>query len=99
MKDFIKDCDNGKKNKGYVYQELPKLSFKNDSFDLVLSSHFLFLYSDYFDLEFHIDSILEMCRVAKKEVRIFPILDLKNNRSKHLKPIIDILDTKVSKMI
>ena len=32
-----------------------------------------------------------MCRVAKKEVRIFPLLDLKNNKSKYLKAILETL--------
>jgi hypothetical protein len=72
MSDFIKDYENGKNENRYIHNELPKLSFDNDSFDLILSSHFLFLYSEHFDLKFHIDSILEMCRVSKKEVRIFP---------------------------
>ena len=94
MNSFIKDYKNGKKEKRYIHNELPKLSFKNDNFDLVLSSHFLFLYSGHFDLQFHIDSILEMCRVSKKEVKIFPLLDLKNQKSKYLKPILDILKNK-----
>ena len=80
MSNFIKDYENGKNKKRYIYNELPKLSFKDSSFDLVLSSHFLFLYSEHFDLEFHINSIFEMCRVSKKEVRIFPLLDLKNQK-------------------
>ena len=91
MSNFIKDYENGKDNKRYIYQELPKLSFLDASFDLVLSSHFLFLYSEHFDLQFHIDSILEMCRVSKNEVKIFPLLDLQNQKSKYLKPMLDIL--------
>jgi hypothetical protein len=94
MNNFIKDYENGKKEKRYIHNELPKLSFKNDSFDLVLSSHFLFLYSEHFDLQFHIDSILEMCRVSKKEVKIFPLLDLKNQKSEYLEQILDILKDK-----
>ena len=94
MSDFIKDFESGKKEKRYIYQELPKLSFLDKSFDLVLSSHFLFLYSEHFDLEFHVDSILEMCRVCSKEVRIFPIFDLKNQRSKYIGPILEILKSK-----
>jgi hypothetical protein len=92
MDDFINDYENGKKENRYIHTELPKLSFENDSFDLVLSSHFLFLYSEHFDLQFHIDSILEMCRVSKKEVRIFPLLNLKNEKSEHLEPILKILN-------
>ncbi len=94
MKDFLSDFDKGKNEQRYLHQELPKLSFKDKSFDIVLSSHFLFLYSDHFDLNFHIDSILEMCRVAKKEVRVFPIFDLENNHSCHLDGVIDVLDQK-----
>ena len=94
MHDFIEDYQDGKNEKRYIHQELPKLTFENDSFDLVLSSHFLFLYSKHLDLQFHVDSILEMCRISKKEVRIFPLLDLKNNKSEYLKPILEILHDK-----
>ena len=94
MNNFIKDYENGKKEERYIHQELPKLSFKNDSFDLVLSSHFLFLYSEHFDLQFHIDSILEMCRISKNEVKIFPLLDLKNQKSEYLEPILEVLSNK-----
>jgi hypothetical protein len=94
MNNFVKDYENGKEEKRYIYNELPKLSFENDSFDLVLSSHFLFLYSEHFDLQFHIDSILEMCRVSKKEVKIFPLLDLKNQKSEYLEPVLDTLKNK-----
>lgn len=33
-----------------------------------------------------------MCRLAKSEVRIFPILDLESNKSKHLDKILEVLD-------
>jgi len=94
MNTFLKDFEKGKEEGRYVYEELPKLSFKKNSFDLVLSSHFLFLYSDNFDLEFHRKSILQMCDISKNEVRIFPIVDLNNKKSKHLDPIIKILNDK-----
>ena len=94
MNNFINDYEDGKKENRYIHNELPKLSFENGSFDLVLSSHFLFLYSEHFDLQFYIDSIIEMCRVSKKEVRIFPLLNLKNEKSEHLEPILKILNDK-----
>ena len=94
MSNFIKDYDNGKRDRRYIHQELPELSFETDSFDLVLSSHFLFLYSEHFDLQFHIDSIIEMCRVSNNEVKIFPLLDLKNQKSEFLEPILEILQNK-----
>lgn len=58
----------------YVPGRLPSLPFGDDSFDLVLSSHLLFSYSDVFDHQFHIDSITELARVSRSEVRIFPLV-------------------------
>lgn len=75
LKTFISDYE----KESYIFAKLPKLSFENDSFDLIVSSHLLFTYDDRFDYKFHKDSILEMLRVAK-EVRIFPLVDYKNSR-------------------
>lgn len=47
-----------------------------------------------FNLQFHIDSLLEMCRVSKNEVKIFPLLDLKNQKSEYLEPILNALKDK-----
>ena len=94
MNEFLNDYDKGKKEKRYVNEILPDLSFPANSFDLVLCSHFLFLYSDNFDLGFHINSIFKMCQIAKKEVRIFPIVDLENKRSHHLEWVMRALDKK-----
>ena len=88
---FLNDYDSGKAGGRYRYEELPALSFEDKEFDVAWSSHFLFLYSEYFDLEFHKKAILEMLRVSK-EVRIFPLLDLKNERSVHLKNIVSFLE-------
>lgn len=63
----------------YMYQTLPKLYYADKTFDLLLSSHLLFVYDDRLDLEFHIRSVQEMLRVAK-EVRLFPLIDFKNSR-------------------
>jgi len=90
MKEFLEDYETGKDRERYQHQELPKLNFKDKEFDLVWSSHFLFLYSEHFDEEFHKRAILEMLRVAK-EVRIFPLLDLKNEKSSHLENILIFL--------
>jgi len=91
MDSFLADFESGNKAKRYIYEELPSLSFQDNSFDLVWSSHFLFLYSEHFDLEFHKKAILEMCRVSSREVRIFPLLDLKNEKSRHLQEIVEFL--------
>ena len=50
---------------------------------VALSSHFLFLYSVQFDLDFHLVALQEMLRVAA-EVRVFPLLQLGGAPSPHL---------------
>lgn len=80
---FLADYDRGKSENKYITAELPKLHFTDRQFQLALCSHFLFLYSAHLSLEFHIDSIRELCRIAE-EVRIFPILTLAQERSPYL---------------
>ena len=72
---FVDDCDRGRQERRYQVGALPKLSFDDNEYDLALCSHFLFLYSDHYDYQFHYDSIVEMLRVSQ-EVRIFPLLTL-----------------------
>ena len=86
MSEFIADFKTGKQQGRYLAESLPKLPFGNRHFDLALCSHFLFLYTKQLSLEFHLTSIMEMCRVAK-EVRIFPLLDLDAKKSGHLPAI------------
>lgn len=86
MQDFLADYERGKTAGRYVEAALPELPFADGQFSLALCSHFLFLYSANLDLEFHLNGIDELCRVAE-EVRIFPILDLNCNVSPHLEPV------------
>lgn len=80
LKKFLEDYN----KEDYFYNQLPKLNFEDDQFDILLSSHLLFVYDDRFDYEFHKKAILEMLRVAK-EVRIFSMVDFKNSRVKEEK--------------
>lgn len=91
MESFLADYDNGKKQGRYVDAELPALPFDDNAFDIALCSHFLFLYSDRLDLEFHQESIRQMCRVAN-EVRIFPLIDLDLRPSPYVQPITHSLE-------
>ena len=91
MMKFLEDYEEGKEQGYYQLQMLPELSFNNQQFDLALSSHFLFLYSDHLDYAFHKEAILEMLRVAK-EVRIFPIMTLKNELSPYIEKIMSELE-------
>jgi hypothetical protein len=86
MNDFLSDYETGLNEKRYIYGALPDLPFENDEFDLVLSSHLLFFYSENLDFDFHIRSITEMLRLAR-EVRIFPIVDLNAEVSEHFETV------------
>ncbi len=74
----------------YVAASLPDLPFPDKAFDMALCSHFLFLYSEQFDAAFHVQSVLELVRTAS-EVRIFPLLELGSQPSRHLDAVLDAL--------
>lgn len=63
----------------YIAGSLPELPCADQSFDLVLCSHFLFLYADQFDASFHERAVLDMIRVCRPggQVRIYPLLSLR----------------------
>jgi len=88
MQKFLADYEPGKKEGRYIPGSLPSLDFPDDQFHIALCSHFLFLYGDRLDLQFHISSIREMCRVAK-EARIFPLLNLQALPSPRLPSVVD----------
>jgi SAM-dependent methyltransferase len=90
MREFLSDFEAGKRAGRYVAGSVETLPFAEGSFDLALSSHFLFLYSDQLAADFHLKAILEMLRVAN-EVRIFPILTMDGRRSLHYGPMIAVL--------
>jgi len=79
MRHFLQDYPQGKQDGRYVVGELPTLPFPSGHFDLALCSHFLFTYSDQFSAEFHVNSLVEMARVAR-EVRVFPLLTAFSNK-------------------
>ncbi|MGD1895461.1 MAG: SAM-dependent methyltransferase [Phormidesmis sp.] len=83
---FYADYTQGKKAGRYTVGTLPQLSDSASSYELSLSSHFLFLYSEQFDTAFHIAAIQEMLRVSA-EARIFPLLALNQRRSPHILPV------------
>lgn len=67
------------RREAYVVGSLPNLPFADDTFDLVLSAHLLFVYSDRFDLAFHECAINEMLRVSRGELRLYPLGDYVGN--------------------
>lgn len=95
---FCQDYEQGKRENRYQIGELPHLKYKDHEYELGLVSHFLFLYSDHFDQQFHLDSINEMLRVCP-EVRIFPLLTLQQKTSPYLDFIVRTLEEKGYKCV
>ena len=93
MQSFLSDFEDGLREGRYLAESLPSLPFTDRQFALALCSHFLFLYSDQLTLDFHVDAILEMCRVAR-EVRIFPLLKLGAKPSPYVEPVVRIVNDK-----
>ena len=87
METFLADYDEGRTAGRYVEGELPTLPFPDQSFDVALCSHFLFLYSDQLGEAFHLDAVHELRRVAR-EVRIFPLLALGCRPSPYVETIV-----------
>ncbi len=91
LRRFLADFDAGKQEGRCVTAALPNLPFQNNQFSLALVSHLLFLYTEKFDLPFHIAAFEELLRVAS-EVRVFPVLDLNRQWSRHIAPVRDYLE-------
>lgn len=87
MNDFLADFDTGRRAGRYLAAGLPDLLLADRSFELALCSHFLFLYSAQLGEAFHVESVVELCRVAE-EVRLFPLLQLGGAPSPHVAPVV-----------
>ncbi len=70
---FLADLTGGGR---YVAAALPSLPFRADAFDLALSAHFLFLYAEQLGEQFHRRALAELCRVARSELRVYPLRSL-----------------------
>ena len=89
---FCEDFEQGKAEGRYTVGQLPSLPYADQSYDLGLCSHFLFLYSDQCDRAFHQASLRELLRICR-EVRIFPLLTLNGTPSPHLADCLADLET------
>jgi len=84
---FIADFQSPAPRGRYVAACLPELPFQSGSFEIVLCSHLLFLYSEELDSDAHVAALREMLRVGR-EVRVFPLLDMDGRPSVHLDAIV-----------
>lgn len=76
---FIEDYSSSDGAGRYHTASLPSLPFRAESFDLVMCSHFLFLYEEQFDYAFHLSAIRELLRVCNPggEVRLYPLMSFR----------------------
>ena len=84
---FFADYEKGKAEKRYIPASDYTLPFDHFEFDFALSSHYLFADLDDQDVDFHLNVIRELARVAK-EVRIFPLIDRHGQLSPFLGPVL-----------
>ncbi len=84
---FLEDYSQNRSR--YVTSSLPNTGFADNEFAIVLVSYFLFLYDDLFDYEFHKQSVLELARIAQREVRIYPLANMRAVRSSILERLIE----------
>ena len=84
---FFKDFSNGLAEGRYLAEDITKLSFDDFSFDIAVCSHYLFGGRSDESVEFHLQAIEEMARVAA-EVRIFPLVDSHGETSPLVGPIL-----------
>ena len=94
FKIFIEDYKTNKDR--YIYTVYPKTNFEDDEFFLSLVGHFLLLYDNIFDYNFHKETIDELLRISE-EIRIFPIINLKGERSRFLDKILNNYNAKIEK--
>lgn len=87
LKTFFADYEQGKAEGRYYGVSDYHLPYPDFSFDFALSSHYLFADLEDQTIDFHLNVIRELARVAK-EVRIFPLIDREGKTSEFLGPVL-----------
>ena len=75
--------------KRYTSVEYPSTNFPDKQFSISLSSGFLFLYDDLLNYDFHRKTIFELLRITTKEIRIWPIVNMRGNKSSLVESLIN----------
>ncbi len=85
---FIEDFKKKNGNR-YIATKYPKTRFADKEFTISLISHFLFMYDEHLSYEFHRKTLSEIIRITTKEIRIFPLVNLKGERSLFVKKLME----------
>lgn len=77
----------------YISGSLPSLPMADDAYDIVLCSHFLFLYADQFGPEFHEQALMDMIRVCRPggQVRVYPLITLRWEPYPHMERLLEAI--------
>jgi hypothetical protein len=73
--------------KHYVAGELPRTGFADNQFDLTLVSYLLFVYEEQLSYKFHKETLLELLRITRGEIRIYPTVTFETEPSKCLERV------------
>lgn len=84
LESFMSDFSTPKSHGAYVAGSLPRIPFKDASFDLVLCSHLLFLFADRLPHGFHFGSLLEMTRISRGGALVYPLVGLDGKPYPHM---------------
>ncbi|MCC5791588.1 MAG: hypothetical protein JJT82_03135 [Legionellaceae bacterium] len=87
METFFADYELGLQEKRYIPVTNCSLPYTDFHFDFAFCSHYLFAGLDNQTLDFHVQVISELARVAK-DVRIFPLIDRHGQVSELLGPVL-----------
>lgn len=87
MQHFFADYEKGLTDERYLGVNSLSLPFSDGYFDLALSSHYFFAGLEQQDVNFHVQALKELARVAK-EVRIFPLINREGITSELLGPVL-----------
>lgn len=87
MEAFLVDYGKMYPHGRYLAASLPKLPFPNDSYDVVLCGHLLFVYEELLDLDFCVESLYELCRISREEVRVHPVVDISGKRHEQIEAV------------
>jgi SAM-dependent methyltransferase len=91
---FLEQYRHDKNKEFFIPAALPCLPFEDNTYTLVLCNHFLFLYQEQFNNQFHLKAIQEMIRVTKKGgvIRVYPIVGFKDEEYPYLDRLIETLN-------
>lgn len=79
----------------YIDGRLPRLPFSDNRFSFILCSHFMFLYADQFDFEFHKQSVRELMRIGRPggKICIYPLISLQWKPYERLKELLAVVES------